>query len=91
MTDNSINLATYPMMPLRDIVLFPYMVAPLVVGRQKSIKALEESMSKRTEIFLSTQNDPSVDDPTPDQVNKVGTIATVLQRLNGAVGQTQEL
>jgi len=81
MTDNSNHRNMYPMMPLRDIVLFPYMVAPLVVGRKKSIKALEESMSSRSEIFLSTQLDPSVEDPTPEQVNKVGTIASVLQLL----------
>ncbi|MFH1020972.1 MAG: LON peptidase substrate-binding domain-containing protein, partial [Pseudomonadota bacterium] len=47
----------YPMMPLRDIVIFPYMVAPLVVGRERSIKALEEAMAKHSEIFLVTQKD----------------------------------
>ena len=81
MTDKTMQPSVYPMMPLRDIVLFPYMVAPLVVGRKKSIRALEESMSRRTEIFLSTQKDSAVDDPTPEQVHDVGTIATVLQLL----------
>jgi ATP-dependent Lon protease len=71
----------YPMMPLRDIVIFPYMVAPLVVGRERSIKALEEAMSKHSEIFLATQKDASEDDPTEESVHTVGTVATVMQLL----------
>ena len=51
------NNKIYPLMPLRDIVVFPHMVAPLVVGRQKSIKALENVMTQKTEIFLVTQQD----------------------------------
>jgi ATP-dependent Lon protease len=71
----------YPMMPLRDIVIFPYMVAPLVVGRERSIKALEEAMAKRSEIFLVTQKDAAEDDPTEESVHTVGTVATVMQLL----------
>ncbi len=71
----------FPLMPLRDIVLFPYMVAPLVVGRSKSIKALEQAMSDRTSIFLATQKDATIDDPDADGVHQIGTIATVLQLL----------
>jgi ATP-dependent Lon protease len=71
----------YPMMPLRDIVLFPHMVAPLVVGRDRSIKALEDVMAKRTEIFLVTQKDATVDDPQKEGLHEVGTIAAVLQLL----------
>ncbi len=71
----------YPMMPLRDIVLFPHMIAPLVVGRTKSIKALESAMDKRTRIFLTTQKDASIDDPDADGVYEIGTVATVLQLL----------
>ncbi len=71
----------YPMMPLRDIVLFPYMVAPLIVGRAKSIKALEYAMSNRTEIFLSTQMDSTIDDPKEKDISIIGTIASVLQLL----------
>ena len=56
---------TYPLMPLRDIVVFPHMVSPLVVGRQKSIKALESAMSQKTEIFLVTQKNANEDDPEP--------------------------
>jgi ATP-dependent Lon protease len=76
-TENKI----YPLMPLRDIVVFPNMVAPLVVGRQKSIKALENAMSKKTEIFLVTQKDANDDEPEPEKLHIVGTIAVVMQLL----------
>lgn len=79
-SDSEQELA-YPMMPLRDIVIFPYMVAPLVVGRERSIKALEEAMAKRSEIFLVTQKDAAEDDPTEESVHAVGTVATVMQLL----------
>ncbi len=71
----------YPMMPLRDIVVFPHMVAPLVVGRPKSIRALEHCMARRTEILLCAQKDPSVDAPKPSQIHTVGTLAGILQLL----------
>ena len=67
---------TYPMMPLRDIVLYPHMVAPLVVGRKKSIAALEKAMKDRTEIFLVTQKDGANEDPKQGDVYTMGTIAT---------------
>jgi ATP-dependent Lon protease len=69
------------MMSLRDIVVFPHMVAPLVVGREKSIKALEKAMEERSEIFLTTQKDASEDEPTEDGIYHLGTIAKVLQLL----------
>ncbi|MEW6429184.1 MAG: endopeptidase La [Thermodesulfobacteriota bacterium] len=75
------ELKAYPMMPLRDIVLFPHMVAPLVVGRPKSIRALEEAMAQRTEILLCTQKDAAVEDPGRQQVYGTGCIAAVLQLL----------
>ncbi|MBC8207888.1 MAG: endopeptidase La [Desulfobulbaceae bacterium] len=71
----------YPLMPLRDIVVFPHMVAPLVVGRKKSIQALEEAMENRTEILLVTQKDSKVDDPDRDQIHEIGTVAAVMQLL----------
>jgi len=71
----------YPLMSLRDIVIFPHMVAPLVVGRTKSIHALEDAMEKRTEILLVTQKDSTVDDPGEDDIHKVGTLAVVMQLL----------
>jgi len=71
----------YPLMPLRDIVIFPHMVAPLVVGRSRSIQALEDAMEKRTEIFLVTQKESRVDDPDEHELNGVGTLAVVMQLL----------
>ncbi len=72
---------SYPMMPLRDIVLYPHMVAPLVVGRKKSIAALEKAMKDRSELFLATQKDGSNEDPNQEDVYTMGTIATVMQLL----------
>ena len=72
---------TYPMMPLRDIVLFPYMVAPLIVGRGRSIKALEDAMNRHCEILLVTQRHAEVDDPGEKDLHAVGTFAKVLQIL----------
>jgi ATP-dependent Lon protease len=68
-------------MPLRDIVIFPHMVAPLVVGRTRSIQALEDAMEKRTEIFLVTQKESKVDEPTESEMHTVGTLAVVMQLL----------
>ncbi len=72
---------TYPLMPLRDIVLFPGMVAPLVVGRKKSIMALEAAMEQRSLIFLVTQRDARVDDPSQKHLYSLGTLASVMQLL----------
>ena len=71
----------YPLMPLRDIVLFPGMVAPLVVGRKKSIHALERAMENHSLVFLVTQKDSKVDDPAPEHLYGVGTLASVMQLL----------
>ncbi|MEN8199985.1 MAG: endopeptidase La [Thermodesulfobacteriota bacterium] len=71
----------YPLMSLRDIVVFPHMVAPLVVGRAKSIHALEDAMEKGTEILLVAQQDSKVDDPDESQIYRVGTLAVVMQLL----------
>ena len=71
----------YPLMPLRDIVLFPGMVAPLVVGRKKSIMALEAAMETRSLIFLVTQKDARVDDPEQKHLYSLGTLASVMQLL----------
>lgn len=71
----------YPLMSLRDIVIFPHMVAPLVVGRTKSIHALEDAMEKRTEILLVAQEDSKVDDPGEGEIYRVGTLAVVMQLL----------
>ena len=71
----------YPVLPLRDIVVFPHMIVPLFVGREKSVKALEEVMKDDRQILLSSQIDPSVDEPQQDGIYKVGVLANVLQLL----------
>src|SRR6202167_5072265 len=71
----------YPVLPLRDIVVFPHMIVPLFVGREKSIKALEEVMRSDTFILLATQKNASDDDPAPEAIYGVGTLASVLQLL----------
>ena len=72
---------SYPVLPLRDIVVFPHMIVPLFVGREKSVRALEEVMADDKQILLSSQIDPSVDDPATDGIYKVGVLANVLQLL----------
>ena len=71
----------YPVLPLRDIVVFPHMIVPLFVGREKSIKALEEVMRSDTFVLLVTQKNASDDDPAPSAIYDVGTLASVLQLL----------
>src|SRR6188472_4780199 len=71
----------YPVLPLRDIVVFPHMIAPLIVGRKKSILALEEVMRSDTFILLATQKNASDDDPATEAIYGVGTLASVLQLL----------
>ncbi len=71
----------YPVLPLRDIVVFPGMIVPLFVGREKSVKALEEVMRDDKHILIVTQKDAQNDDPTPDEIYENGTIASVLQLL----------
>ncbi len=70
-----------PLLPLRDIIVFPHMVVPLFVGRQRSIKALEEAVASDKLIFLSTQRDAKVNDPTPQDIYQIGTMGTVVQLL----------
>ncbi len=71
----------FPVLPLRDIVVFPHMIVPLFVGRDKSVRALEEVMKNDKQILLATQRDAGDDDPGPDDIYKVGTVGTVLQLL----------
>src|SRR6516165_1268783 len=72
---------TLPMMPIRDVVIFPYMMTPFVVGRESSISALEDALAGDKKIFLATQHDASVDDPKPNEIYQVGTIANIVQSL----------
>ncbi|MGE0716093.1 MAG: endopeptidase La [Alphaproteobacteria bacterium] len=71
----------YPVLPLRDIVVFPYMVVPLFVGREKSVRALEDVMKDDKQILLVTQKNATQDDPSPQDIYSVGTVGTVLQLL----------
>ncbi|MBO6559103.1 MAG: endopeptidase La [Nisaea sp.] len=73
--------ASYPVLPLRDIVVFPHMIVPLFVGRDKSVRALEDVMKDDKQILLVTQKNAADDDPSPDEIYTVGTIGTVLQLL----------
>ncbi|MDA9865506.1 endopeptidase La [bacterium] len=72
---------SFPVLPLRDIVVFPHMIVPLFVGREKSVRALEEVMQDDKQILLSSQIDPSVDEPEADGIYSVGVLANVLQLL----------
>ena len=72
---------TLPVLPLRDIVVFPDMVAPLFVGRDKSVRALEMVDEGENEIMLVAQKDPWTDEPTADDIHQLGTVATILQLL----------
>ena len=77
-TGSEINI---PVLPLRDVVVFPHMVIPLFVGRRKSIRALEQAMESSKQIMLVAQKSASDDDPTPENIHTIGTIASILQLL----------
>jgi ATP-dependent Lon protease len=70
-----------PMMPIRDVVIFPYMMTPFVVGRESSVRALEEAMAGDKKIFLATQHDASIDEPKPNEIYNIGTVVNIVQSL----------
>jgi len=70
-----------PMMPIRDVVIFPHMMTPFVVGRESSIRALEEALTSDKKIFLATQHDASVDEPKANEIYQVGTVVNIVQSL----------
>src|ERR1700731_226914 len=70
-----------PMMPVRDMVIFPQMMQPFIVGREASVRALEEALAGEKKIFLATQHDASIDDPKPEEIFTVGTLANIVQRV----------
>ncbi len=82
---------TYPLLPLRDIVVFPYMVAPLFVGRDKSVNALSDAMNNDKSVFLATQKKAKIDNPSEKDISIVGTIGTVLQLLKLPDGTVKAL
>src|SRR5271167_89788 len=69
------------MMPIRDVVIFPFMMTPFVVGRESSVRALEEALAGDKKIFLATQHDASIDEPKPHEIFQVGTIVNIVQSL----------
>ena len=79
------------MMPIRDVVIFPFMMTPFVVGRESSVRALEEALLGDKKIFLATQHDASVDEPRPDEIYSVGTVANIVQSLKQPDGNIKVL
>ena len=75
------NTRKLPMMPIRDVVIFPHMMTPFVVGRESSVRALEEALAADKKIFLATQHDASVDEPKANEIFQVGTIVNIVQSL----------
>ncbi|MFQ5328770.1 MAG: endopeptidase La [Thermodesulfobacteriota bacterium] len=80
-----------PFIPLRDIIIFPHMVVPLFVGRPKSIKAIEEAMNNNKNILLAAQKNASIEEPTPKDIYRVGTLGTILQLLRLPDGTVKAL
>ncbi len=89
--ENLLPRMTLPLLPLRDIVVFPHMVAPLFVGRAKSVNALTEAMNQDKQIFLATQIKAGIDNPEKADINAVGTIGTILQLLRLPDGTVKAL
>jgi len=79
------------MMPIRDVVIFPHMMTPFVVGRESSVRALEEAFMGDKKIFLATQHDASVDEPRPEDIYQVGTIASIVQHVRMPDGNIKVL
>src|SRR5512136_1918429 len=80
-TANSTGLNTLPLLPLRDVVVFPHMVIPLFVGRPKSIKALDVAMESGKHILLAAQKSTAKDEPGVEDLYNIGSVATILQML----------
>jgi ATP-dependent Lon protease len=80
-----------PMMPIRDVVIFPFMMTPFVVGRESSVRALEEAMAGDKKIFLATQHDASTDEPKPGEIYSVGCIVNIVQSLKQGDGNIKVL
>ena len=78
-------------MPIREMVIFPHMMAPFVVGRESSVRALEEALNGDRKIFLATQHDASVDEPTPDDIFTVGTVGNIVQSVRMPDGNIKVL
>src|SRR3989442_4201271 len=73
------DVARYPMVPIRDVVIFPFTKVAFKIGRPGSVRALEQALSSDRTIFLATQHDATVDEPTPEQIYGIGTLGRILQ------------
>src|ERR1043165_10229910 len=78
---NNLKKRTVPLLPLRDIIVFPHMVSQLFVGRERSINALDAAMAREKDIFLAAQKNAKTNEPTPDDIFQVGTLGTIMQLL----------
>lgn len=85
------DLRKLPMMPIRDMVIFPYMMTPFVVGRESSVRALEEALNGDRKIFLATQHDARIDEPKADDIYAVGTIGNIVQSVKMPDGNIKVL
>ena len=85
------DLRKLPMMPIRDMVIFPYMMTPFVVGRESSVRALEEALTGDRKIFLATQHDAGIDEPRPEDIYSVGTIGNIVQSVKMPDGNIKVL
>src|SRR5881398_3991368 len=80
-----------PMVPIRDVVIFPFMMVPFVIARESSVHALESALRGDKRIFLSTQHDATIDNPKPAEIYQVGTISNIVQSLKLPDGNTKDL
>jgi ATP-dependent Lon protease len=90
-TRDKSDLRKLPMMPIRDMVIFPYMMTPFVVGRESSVRALEEALTGDRKIFLATQHDAGIDEPRPEDIYSVGTIGNIVQSVKMPDGNIKVL
>src|SRR5947208_2188124 len=88
-TKEKYEQAKLPMVPIRDVVIFPFMMVPFVIGRESSVLALEAALRADKRIFLATQHDATADNPRPNEIYQVGTISTIVQSLKLPDGKTR--
>src|ERR1017187_1404569 len=90
-TKDKTDTKRLPMMPIRDMVIFPYMMTPFVVGRESSVRALEEALLGDRKIFLATQHDAAVDEPKAKEIYQVGSICIIVQSVKMPDGNIKVL
>src|SRR5690349_2751754 len=90
-TKEKYEQAKLPMVPIRDVVIFPFMMVPFVIGRESSVQALESALRGDKRIFLATQHDATIDNPKPNEIFQVGTISNIVQSLKLPDGNTKVL